>query len=136
MMKQTACLLFLFAMVALSSSACIFITQVQPGDTCYSIATNKCRTSLSSLYAANPSLNNGNSCNFLQIGQNICCPLPTPGQCSNAYFVQAGDTCFSIANFYGITLSQLYSYNPSLNNGAGCSTLQAGQIICGSAPGK
>lgn len=52
-------------------------------------------------------------------------PTPPPG-CSERYTVTAGDYCYLVATQHGITLDQLYKYNPGLN----CDNLQIGRVLC------
>ena len=124
-------LLALVAQVAYSQApACLFYATVQPGDTCWSIATNKCRQSLAEIYAApsNSWLNNGAACNNLQVKQTICCPsFNFPGSCKKTYEVRSGDTCWGISQFYGISLDTFLSFNRGIN----CNNLQIGQFVCG-----
>ncbi|KAK3321309.1 hypothetical protein B0T19DRAFT_445081 [Cercophora scortea] len=58
-------------------------------------------------------------------------PMPTPtpaspGSCAKTYTVKAGDYCYLIATNNGITLDQLYRYNPALV----CNPLQVGAVVC------
>ena len=66
-------------------------------------------------------LNNLKSDN-LSIGQTLV--LPTDNKSINNYIVKSGDTLYSLANKYGITVSQLKEANNLSNN-----TLQIGQIL-------
>jgi len=52
------------------------------------------------------------------------------GLASAKYTVVSGDTCWAIANTYGISVAQLQSYNPGLD----CSNLQIGQQCATSPP--
>ncbi len=58
----------------------------------------------------------------LSIGQTLV--LPTDNKSINNYIVKSGDTLYSLANKYGITVSQLKEANNLSNN-----TLQIGQIL-------
>ncbi|KAF7342671.1 hypothetical protein MSAN_02024900 [Mycena sanguinolenta] len=48
--------------------------------------------------------------------------------CSPTYTVKPGDTCSAIATAKGLTLAELYSYNPSINSG--CTNLAIGEVLC------
>ena len=50
------------------------------------------------------------------------------GNCKEYYMVVAGDTCFEIEQEYGISLSQLTSWNGELNEG--CTNLWVDYYIC------
>ena len=94
---------------------------VSPGDTCSSISLSFIGFSLNALISLNP----GIDCNSLQIGQKLCV-IANKINCSSYYTVITGDTCYSISVFYGISISDLNSRNPSLN----CNNLQIGQKLC------
>jgi LysM repeat protein len=49
------------------------------------------------------------------------------------YTIQSGDTCQSITNSSGISLTQFSSWNPSINSF--CTNLIAGQLVCVGLPG-
>ncbi|KAJ9318482.1 CAZyme family GH18 [Paecilomyces variotii] len=59
---------------------------------------------------------------------------PTPTQagmvsnCKKFYYVKSGDGCQAIATAYGITLDELYTWNPALNGD--CTGLWADYYIC------
>ncbi|KAL4779063.1 hypothetical protein BJX76DRAFT_106069 [Aspergillus varians] len=59
---------------------------------------------------------------------------PTPTQagivssCKSFYYVQSGDGCYDIAADNGVTLDNLYSWNPALNGD--CSGLWPDYYIC------
>ncbi|KAI1171965.1 hypothetical protein F4777DRAFT_590888 [Nemania sp. FL0916] len=67
-------------------------------------------------------------------------PTPTPYQdgmvagCEKFYYVVANDGCQDIANRWGITLSNLYDWNPGLNGD--CTGLQLDTYICVSLSGS
>ena len=99
---------------------------IQAGDTFFTIA-RKFNVSLDALLAANPGINPDN----LQIGQVICIPgaMPPPTTCpagTMPYTVQAGDTFFTIARRFNVSLDALLAANPDVNP----DNLQIGQIIC------
>jgi LysM repeat protein len=106
-----------------------FIYAVRAGDTFFSIA-RRFGTTVSALQAANP----GVDPNRLQIGQQICvpAPAPAPGACPGGflYTIRSGDTFFSLASRFGVTLQALTSANPGVDP----NRLQIGQQICIPAP--
>lgn len=96
---------------------------VQRGDTLYSIAS-KFNTTVDAL----KSLNNLTS-NTLSIGQVLKIPtnnnIPGSGEVTgNIYTVQKGDTLYSIANRFGLTVDELKSLNNLTSN-----TLSVGQQL-------
>ncbi|KAL3722192.1 hypothetical protein ACJRO7_034545 [Eucalyptus globulus] len=46
--------------------------------------------------------------------------------CRRDVQVNSGDTCYAIAQQYGLTLDTFYSYNPNVN----CDDLSIGQYFC------
>lgn len=48
--------------------------------------------------------------------------------CDDFYLVVANDTCYDIAQTYGISLDQFYAYNPAV--GSECLNLWAGDYVC------
>jgi len=98
---------------------------IRAGDTLYAIA-RRFRIPLDDLINANPGIVPEN----LQIGQVICIPLATqqpwcpPG--SLVYVVKSGDTFYSIARRFGVTVQALIQANPGVNPDA----LLIGQQIC------
>ncbi len=101
---------------------------VKAGDTFYSIAM-RYNTTVAALIAANPNVNP----NALCVGQIICIPMPYPPCPGGTYYtVKAGDTFYSIARRYNISLDALLNANPNVNPDA----LYIGQVICipGSTP--
>ncbi|WP_246579258.1 LysM peptidoglycan-binding domain-containing protein [Alkaliphilus flagellatus] len=95
---------------------------IKAGDTFYSIAI-RYNTTVAALIAANPNVNP----NALCIGQIICIPIPFP-PCpgGNYYTIRAGDTFFSIARRFNVSLDALLNANPNVNPDA----LYIGQVIC------
>lgn len=92
---------------------------VQPGDTLAQIA-NLYRIPLNCLILFNPQIPDPN---LIIPGQIIC--IPPAGQCrptlpcpegGEVYTIRAGETLFSIARRYGISLQCLLQYNPHLND--------------------
>ena len=107
---------------------------VQPGDTMFSIA-QKFGVSLQALIDANPQIPDPSR---LVPGQTVCVPIatPPPGQCppnTFPYTVQPGDSMWSIARKFGVSLDALIAANPQIPNP---SLIFPGQIVCvpGSQP--
>lgn len=98
---------------------------VKSGDTCEAIATSN-SVATGTLITVNQ-LDPG--CSDLQIGQVLCLP-----QVCSQYVVQSGDTCDSIAGAYGISLLQLQTWNPTLNQA--CTNLISSDNICVGIPGN
>lgn len=97
---------------------------IKTGDTFYSIA-QRFNTTVSAIISANPLVNP----NLLQIGQTICIPgQKTFPACpeGNYYFIQPGDTFYSIARRFNVSLDDLLEANPGVDPGS----LAVGQIIC------
>jgi LysM repeat protein len=98
---------------------------IKPGDTMYAIA-RFFNISLDDLLEANPGIDP----NRLFIGQVICIPLATPPvTCPSGifpYIVQRGDTFYSIAARFGVTVQQLQLANRGINPNA----LLIGQKLC------
>lgn len=109
---------------------------VRPGDTMFRIA-NQFNISLQTLIQANPQISNPN---VLFIGQRICIPgVPVPPPppptpfCPDGivYVVQRGDSLFTIARRFGVTLERLIAANPQI---ADPNVLEIGQRICVPVP--
>lgn len=101
---------------------------IRPGDTLFSLA-RRFNTSIQDIVNANPGIDPNN----LQIGQQICIPVaPTPRPCPGGflYTIRAGDTFFSIARRFGISVDALIAANPGVDP----NRLQIGQQICVPAP--
>ena len=98
---------------------------IRPGDTFFGLAA-RFNTTVQAIMNANPGVNPNN----LQIGQQICIPVaPAPGPCPGGftYTIRAGDTFFSIARRFGISVSALMAANPNVDP----DRLQIGQeIVC------
>lgn len=110
---------------------------IRSGDTFYSIARRNGIT-VGQLQRANRGVNPS----ALRIGQTICVPRPgaapgpgpgmpggggpacVPG--ARPYVIRAGDTFYSIARNFGVSLEELQRVNPGVNP----NRLQVGQLIC------
>ncbi|PIA99826.1 hypothetical protein CB0940_02390 [Cercospora beticola] len=124
---------------------------VQQGDFCQAIVDRFGTFSLQQFYSWNPAV--GNTCGGLQAGYYVCVgvsgtpttppapptnPAPTPIQagtpsnCSRYGVANAGGTCSAFAQRFGISLQNLYRWNPVLgNNGQNCqSSFWAGYNYC------
>lgn len=97
---------------------------IKPGDTYYNIA-QRYNTTVAALVSANPFVNP----NFLRIGQIICVPrqqlYPACPE-GNYYTIKAGDTFYSIARRFNVSLDDLLEANPGVDP----DRLMIGQIIC------
>jgi len=91
---------------------------VKKGDSLYSIA-NKYGTTVNDI----KSLNNLSS-NNLSIGQVLILPGIVDENTVNTYTVKAGDTLYSIANKYNLSVNELKEINNLVNN-----TLSIGQTL-------
>ena len=97
---------------------------IKPGDTFYRIAMQY-NTTVAALIAANPTVNP----NYLMIGQQICIPSNDGHvHCPNGthYTVRYGDTLYSIARQFNVSMADLMEANPGINP----YMLYPGQIIC------
>jgi LysM repeat protein len=89
---------------------------IQKGDTFYTLSLWY-GVSVDAIKALNPSVDPNN----LVVGQTICVPgtptTPTiPAPCKpTVHCVQCGETLFSIAKKYGVTLADLFAANPGLH---------------------
>ncbi|MBM7614062.1 LysM peptidoglycan-binding domain-containing protein [Alkaliphilus hydrothermalis] len=97
---------------------------IRPGDTFYRIAM-QFNTTVAALVSANPTVNP----NYLFVGQQICIPrqpMYPPCPEGNYYTIRPGDTYFSIARFFNVSVDDLAEANP----GVDLNRLFPGQIIC------
>jgi len=88
-----------------------FVYQVRPGDTFFALA-RRFGTTVDAIMRVNPGVNP----EALLVGQNICIPgapgpPPPPGR---IYIVQPGDTMFSIAQRFGVSVQALIQANPQI----------------------
>ena len=97
---------------------------VRSGDTLFRIA-QRFNVSLDALIRANPQITNPDR---LQVGQRICIPGVAPPTCQGGtlYTIRQGDTFFSLAQRFGVTVDQLIAANPGVDP----DRLQIGQQIC------
>lgn len=84
---------------------------IRPGDTFWGLA-RRFGTTVSAIQQLNPGVNP----DALLVGQTICIPsTPVPPQMpGRMYTVQPGDTMFSIARRFGVSLDQLIAANPNI----------------------
>lgn len=98
---------------------------VQPGDQFYKIA-EQFNVTVGEIITANPGINP----TALVVGQQICIPQRKPGTkfcpSKNYYVVTAGDTFYSIARKFNVTVQSLQQENPDANPGA----MFVGQVLC------
>lgn len=98
-----------------------FTYTIRMGDTIFSLA-NRFNTTVSAILAANPGLDP----NRLQIGQEICIPVPAPPCPGFTYTVAPGDTVFSLARRFATSVEAILAANPGLIP----ERLAIGQRIC------
>lgn len=97
---------------------------VKPGDTIYNLAV-KYNTTVEAILKVNPGLDPDN----LRVGQKICIPrsVTPPPECDGLYYVvRPGDTLYSIAMMYNISVAELIKANPGIDP----NNLRVGQLIC------
>jgi LysM repeat protein len=97
---------------------------IRSGDTLFAIA-RMFNVTVAAIIEANPGIDPMS----LRVGQMICIPVPAPGTCpsgTSEYTVQAGDTFFTIARRFNITVDALMRANPGVNPDA----LLIGQRLC------
>lgn len=97
---------------------------VRPGDTYFSLA-RRFNTTVPALVSANPLTRP----EALQVGQTICIPrqqvFPACPE-GNFHTIRPGDTLYSLARFYNVSLDDLLEANPGLDP----DRLTVGQVIC------
>lgn len=98
---------------------------VQPGDNFYKIAA-KFNVTVGEVITANP----GFSPSSLYVGQQICIPQRKPGvkfcPSQNYYVVASGDTFYSIARKFNVTVQSLQRENQDANP----NTMFVGEVLC------
>jgi len=98
---------------------------IKAGDSFYTIA-DRFNIAVADLQEANPYVDADN----LKVGELICIPLATPPvkcpQGSILYIVKRGDTFYSIARKYKVSLTELRNVNSKINS----NRLLIGQKIC------
>lgn len=112
----------------LMASACPIGTspyQIKSGDTFAGIA-RKFNTTVQAIVSANPGVNP----NTLRIGQTICVaqikPPPTTCATQNTYVVHQGETLYSIARSFNVTLGALTAANPTVSP----NNIYPGMVLC------
>lgn len=101
-----------------------FAYVIKAGDTFFSLA-QRYNTTVAAIISANPLVDP----NRLQIGQTICIPrqpIYPPCPEGNYYTIKTGDTLYSLARFYNVSLDDLIEANPGINP----DNLRVGQVIC------
>src|SRR5690606_16186536 len=96
---------------------------IRQGDTFFRLA-QRFGVTVDQLIAANP----GVDPDRLQIGQQICIPGVAPPTCEGGtlYTIRQGDTFFSLAQRFGVTVAQWIGANP----GGGPDRRRLGQRTC------
>lgn len=100
-----------------------FFYIIQPGDTFFQLS-QRFNVPLDAILAANP----GVDPQQLQIGQAVCIPTKPPiPECPGfIYTVKAGDTLYSLARQFGVTVKAIQDVNPGIDP----RQLAIGQKIC------
>lgn len=98
--------------------------RIRSGDTLYKLA-RQFNTTVEAIVSANPGVDPEN----LRVGRRLCIPRqrtfpPCPG--GNYYTIAPGDTMYSIARFFNVSLDDLLEANPGVDP----DNLRVGQIIC------
>lgn len=83
---------------------------VRPGDTLYSIA-RRYGTSVDVLV----NLNNLSSADNIKVGQELQIPGTAPVPAPRVHIVRRGDTLYSIARYYGVSMTELVAINGIAN---------------------
>lgn len=96
---------------------------IRAGDTLFSLA-QRYNTTVDAILRANPGIDPNN----LRVGQVICIPgtgpVPCPG--GTLYTIRAGDTLFSLAQRFNVTVDAVLRANPGIDP----NNLRIGQEIC------
>lgn len=98
--------------------------RVRAGDTLYRLA-RQFNTTLAAIISANPNVDPKN----LQIGQRLCIPrqrIFPPCPEGNYHTIAPGETLYSLARFYNVSLDDLLEANPGIDP----ENLRPGQVIC------
>ncbi|VDC08033.1 unnamed protein product [Peniophora sp. CBMAI 1063] len=66
-------------------------------------------------------------CDNLQVGQQLCLAIINEA-CEPVHVVTSNDTCTSVAENAGTTVSTMIANNPNL--GSGCTLLEVGLVVC------
>lgn len=96
---------------------------IRAGDTLFALA-QRYNTTVDAILRANPGIDPNN----LRVGQIICIPgtgpVPCPG--GTLYTIRAGDTLFSLAQRFNVTVDAIIQANPGIDP----NNLRVGQVIC------
>ncbi|HHY36972.1 MAG TPA: LysM peptidoglycan-binding domain-containing protein [Firmicutes bacterium] len=81
---------------------------------------------MSALLAANPQITDPN---IIYVGQILCVPFPPPPRTCQGFFytIRSGDSLYSIAQRFGLSMTALLRANPQIVNP---SIIYPGQVIC------
>ncbi|KPM40729.1 hypothetical protein AK830_g5807 [Neonectria ditissima] len=110
-------------------------TQVVSGDSCASLA-KRCGVTTANFNKYNPA---ANFCSKLVVNQYVCCsagtlpdrrPQPQKDGTCAIYAIKSGDSCYSMAQAYGLTENFIRDVNKLTWGWAGCYRLDLGQRIC------
>jgi chitinase len=123
-----------------TSGTCSYV-QIVKDDSCWSLATQKCKISTDDFYKYNANGNSDKFCAGIQPGDYVCCsagslpdfsPKPNADGSCASYTVVSGDTCKGIADSHSIKdWTKLDTYNKNTWGWSGCSNgVQLGQIMC------
>jgi len=94
---------------------------IMPGDTLYSLAV-KYNTTVDEILYYNPQITNPN---MIYAGEYLC--IPYPMTCDGfMYTIKPGDTLYTIAMSFSITVDELLAANPHIDP----NYYQAGEMIC------
>ncbi|OCH91733.1 hypothetical protein OBBRIDRAFT_791959 [Obba rivulosa] len=110
--------------VARAQTDCDRFFTVQAGDDCNAISAAQ-NVSTFQLALVNPQIDP--LCDNLFVGEQLCLGI-TGQDCETVHVVQAGDSCTSIADAAGISVSTLLSNN--LNVNPICTNIGIGEVLC------